>query len=285
MNQQEDLKMPEAELSDEVLRTAEPELRKFAWLVVISNTIDNKDTMPDALKAVEEANGDSARGLLLWTQRVIEWNEVENDPTLTALLSIAHEAIDAAREKWRAARMNLAGRIAAAFPGFIRGTDVSGGDLVAWFAETIDEVTQEARENMLTLLRNRFPGFTEAGHDIAGADLVDWVNEELGAELAVIRDSHRLRPQWGTAGPEGARLFFTELEEHVDALDDIANKYGPRTLAALMYLQNAIASGGTIDHYLGECPVLEVLELMPSAERWKQYVDVMQPAEKYKASA
>ncbi len=69
-----------------------------------------------------------------------------------------------------------------------------------------------------------------------------------------------------------ATLFWRELSESVESLTELADQHGPRTLADLMYLQNAILSGGFIDHYPGESNVLEVVKALPSAERWLQFV-------------
>jgi hypothetical protein len=134
----------------------------------------------------------------------------------------------------------------------------------------------DARLELAARIAAAFPGFV-GDEEVNGADLVNWVNEELGLELAVVRDGGKM-PQWGCASnPQGARRFFTELEEHVTTLDGIADRYGSHTLASLMYLQNAIASCGHIDHYVGESSLLEVLKLMPSAERWMRHVEVREP--------
>ncbi len=75
------------------------------------------------------------------------------------------------------------------------------------------------------------------------------------------------------ADAAGARRFFEELLDSVETLSGIADQYGSRTLADLMYLQNAIANDSGIDHYVGESAVMEVVKQLPSAERWLTYVD------------
>ena len=50
-----------------------------------------------------------------------------------------------------------------------------------------------------------------------------------------------------------------------------------------MFLQNAIANGTVVDHYVEESSVSEVVKLMPSAERWAKYVSVQEPEVMYKA--
>ncbi|KVV40977.1 hypothetical protein WT27_13750 [Burkholderia territorii] len=87
------------EASHESLQAAESTLRQFAFLVAISNMVQNKETLPSAKQAAADAGGDQARGLLLWVQRVIEWNDLHADSTLTQLIPIARDAISVARRK------------------------------------------------------------------------------------------------------------------------------------------------------------------------------------------
>ena len=47
-----------------------------------------------------------------------------------------------------------------------------------------------------------------------------------------------------------------------------------RTLADLMYLQNAILGGGFIDHYPDESSVLDIASALPSGDIWAQYIKV-----------
>lgn len=68
------------------------------------------------------------------------------------------------------------------------------------------------------------------------------------------------------------QLFFKELLESFETLTGIADRYGSRTLADLLYLQNAILDGGFIDLYPHESEVLAVIEAMPSAQRWRRFV-------------
>jgi hypothetical protein len=72
----------------------------------------------------------------------------------------------------------------------------------------------------------------------------------------------------------GARLFWEELLDSVEALTAIADDHGPRTLADLFYLQNAILSGGFIDCYPGESKVLELVKTLFSGDRWMSYIRV-----------
>lgn len=73
---------------------------------------------------------------------------------------------------------------------------------------------------------------------------------------------------------ELARQFMQELLDSVETLSGIADTHGSRTLADLMYLQNAILSGNYIDHYPGESKVLEIANSLPSGARWAKYIDL-----------
>lgn len=76
------------------------------------------------------------------------------------------------------------------------------------------------------------------------------------------------------SGKRVAALFFQELLASVEILSGIAEEHGSRTLADLMYLQNAILTGGFIDHYPGESKVLEIASALPSGERWSKFIKV-----------
>ena len=75
-------------------------------------------------------------------------------------------------------------------------------------------------------------------------------------------------------GHERAKLFMRELLDSVETLSGIADQHGARTLADLMYLQNAILSGGFIDHYPGESKVLEIARDLPSGGQWSKFIAV-----------
>lgn len=75
-------------------------------------------------------------------------------------------------------------------------------------------------------------------------------------------------------GKSSASLFMQELLDSVETLSGIAEQHGARTLADLMYLQNAILSGGFIDHYPGESKVLEIASGLPSGGQWSQFIAV-----------
>lgn len=103
-------------------------------------------------------------------------------------------------------------------------------------------------------------------------------------------ESSRKRPEAGNLpdvkrqlDPSGAQQFYAELLDSVETLSGIADQHGSRTLADLMYLQNAIASGGFIDHYPGESSVGEVVKQLPSADRWMKYLSVQELESKYES--
>lgn len=75
-------------------------------------------------------------------------------------------------------------------------------------------------------------------------------------------------------GRHYANLFNQELLDSVETLSGIAEEHGARTLADLMYLQNAILNGGFIDHYPEESKVLEIACALPSGERWSKFIKV-----------
>jgi hypothetical protein len=76
---------------------------------------------------------------------------------------------------------------------------------------------------------------------------------------------------------EGARQFMAELLDSVETLPGIVETHGARTLADLMYLQNAIMNGSSIEHDPGESAVQEIVADLPSADRWMKYVALQEP--------
>lgn len=74
------------------------------------------------------------------------------------------------------------------------------------------------------------------------------------------------------AGYNRATLFMEELLDSVETLTGIAEQYGARTLADLMYLHSAILSGNFINHIPLESSVLEFASSLPSGERWVKFI-------------
>lgn len=106
-----------------------------------------------------------------------------------------------------------------------------------------------------------------------------FIVENIEGEKTVIRffAVERLN---GFSGKVFAAAFFQELLDSSETLTGIAVEHGSRTLADLMYLQNAILSGGFIDHYPDESRVLEIASALPSGEQWSMFIKV-----KYLASS
>jgi len=73
---------------------------------------------------------------------------------------------------------------------------------------------------------------------------------------------------------EAAAQFNVELFDSVETLGDIAREHGVRTLTDLMYLQDAILTGGFIDAWTANSHVTQVIEKLPSAKRWMEYVAI-----------
>ena len=83
-----------------------------------------------------------------------------------------------------------------------------------------------------------------------------------------------IEPLIRVSGKQAASTFFKELLDSVENLTGIADVYGSRTLADLMYLQNAILNGGFIDHYPDESKVLEVICSLPSGKQWSSFINI-----------
>ena len=100
-----------------------------------------------------------------------------------------------------------------------------------------------------------------------------FITENAEGEKTVIRfySVERLND---LSGKQAATLFFQELLDSVDSLTGIADEHGSRTLADLMYLQNAILSGGFIDYYPDESKVLEIASALLSGNQWSTSIKV-----------
>ena len=70
------------------------------------------------------------------------------------------------------------------------------------------------------------------------------------------------------------RQFMSELLDSVETLTGVGDEYGTQTLADLMYLHGAILSDGFIEVYPQGSAVTLVIESLPSASTWKQFVQV-----------
>lgn len=70
------------------------------------------------------------------------------------------------------------------------------------------------------------------------------------------------------------RQFMSELLDSVETLKGVADEYGAQTLADLMYLHGAILADGFIDVFPQGSAVTLVIESLPSASAWKQFVQL-----------
>ncbi len=88
-------------------------------------------------------------------------------------------------------------------------------------------------------------------------------------------EQKRMEQMEVAAGQQAAaKRFYDELIDATETFTDIAEQHGARTLSDLMYLQNAILSGGYIDHYPNESAVLDIVRALPSGEEWVKYIKV-----------
>lgn len=69
-----------------------------------------------------------------------------------------------------------------------------------------------------------------------------------------------------------ANHFMEELLESVETLTGIAEQHGARTLADLFYLHSAILNDSFIDSLPNESKVLDIVQGLPSARLWRNYI-------------
>ena len=86
--------------------------------------------------------------------------------------------------------------------------------------------------------------------------------------------TEQIQTQKPNAGAGPAMLFFKELMENVETLTCIADQHGARTLADVMYLQNAVLDGSFIELYPDESAVLKIVDELPSAAIWRQFIQM-----------
>lgn len=96
------------------------------------------------------------------------------------------------------------------------------------------------------------------------AEALQSTRNALSQAMQHVQDVQRRRDE--------AIQFMRELLDSTETLLGISEQYGPRTLADLMYLHSAIVSGGYIDFLPGESAVLELVQQLPSAACWVQFI-------------
>lgn len=101
-----------------------------------------------------------------------------------------------------------------------------------------------------------------------------FVAENIDGERSVIRFFEVTQLTAPNSGLKAANQFMTELLASKEVLSAIAELYGARTLADLIYLHTAIMSGGFIDHYPRESNVLEIVQDLPSGKQWATFIKI-----------
>ena len=75
-------------------------------------------------------------------------------------------------------------------------------------------------------------------------------------------------------GSDAAKRFHNELLDSIGSLAEIAELHGPKTLAFIVYLQEAILDGSFIEVFPDDNPaILGVLEELPSHDQWIRFVN------------
>lgn len=147
----------------------------------------------------------------------------------------------------------------------------------------------EAALNLHEVLDNPSPGEENVEHvewdeSACAIALIDPLNSNgevlydqsvwLDAQTYLPLVEGRTHAELRAAAAELCAQFMTEVLDAHESLTGIAEEHGVRTLADLMYLQQAILKSGYIDHYPGESSVLEIIQGLPSSEKWLPFVKV-----------
>lgn len=66
--------------------------------------------------------------------------------------------------------------------------------------------------------------------------------------------------------------FYEELTNEVESFVVLAELYGARTLADIVYLQAAILKGTCIENASKESFIADVVRALPSAKVWLKYI-------------
>jgi hypothetical protein len=104
--------------------------------------------------------------------------------------------------------------------------------------------------------------------DIARSDDLE---HQATASMAVISDlAARAKNQ--QSQPLAARFMDEMLDAH-ETLTEIGEEKGARTLADCMYMLSAVQKGTFIEvHHPSESEILDVVQALPSATVWMDYV-------------
>lgn len=132
-------------------------------------------------------------------------------------------------------------------------------------------MSQKAEQNLLQLMASVLDRLVD-GETFAK------VVEETGITARV---AEACKGKLDPVGQKEAKQFFEELLNESETLGAIADEHGVRTLVDLFYLHSAISEDSFIDCDPEESNVLEVVSTLPSAARWKEFIQVnymLQPA-------
>lgn len=69
-----------------------------------------------------------------------------------------------------------------------------------------------------------------------------------------------------------ALLFYKELTDEVESFTVLADLYGVRTLADVIYLQAAILKGTCIENAPKLSFIVDIVRALPSAKVWLKYI-------------
>lgn len=152
--------------------------------------------------------------------------------------------------------------------------------------DAINHLVDQRYEDVDAGLFRDDPDYWERGHcywEEAAGETADAILTQSDDGDIVIKELPPLEvsaaPSYVSAenkpfGSAQARLFMRELLDSVETLTGIADEHGAQTLSDLMYLQNAILSGGFIDHYPGESSVLDIAAALPSGDLWTKFIKI-----------
>lgn len=99
-------------------------------------------------------------------------------------------------------------------------------------------------------------------------------NEDLPVKTLAVARAQALidNPAQADSNEARAILFMQELLESVETLGGIAQEHGIRTLCDLMYLQDAILTGGFIDASQDESAAYQLVAALPSGALWTNFI-------------
>lgn len=149
-----------------------------------------------------------------------------------------------------------------AMPGFLklRNND-NDCDSKIWYGEpdsiSAAKLSIAWKEASSAMLDGRVPENT-----------VDFIGKIVNSRIDVTQAEHIEK----VLRADEAQRFFLELENDVGALVEIGKKYGDDTIRDLFYLHSAILSGSYVEHFRNDSLLLEVVDQLTSADKWKKSI-------------